>query len=90
MKKKGQTGHSGGPKAVYDFEDPHVARSFLAPAASDLWAWLPWELAVDTLWSAGPRGAAARLELGAGALTPRDTTKGGWRMQPTGEFSNVH
>lgn len=48
-----------GPKAVYDFEDPHVARSFLAPAASDLWAWLPWELAVDTLWSAGPRGAVS-------------------------------
>lgn len=49
-----------GPKAVYDFEDPHVARSFLTPAAaSALWAWLPWELAVDTLWSAGPRGAVS-------------------------------
>ena len=52
----------GGPKVVYDFEDPHVARSFLAPEkASELWAWLPLELAVDTLWSAGPRGG---LQLG--------------------------
>jgi len=50
-----------GSRAVYDYEDPDVARRFLVPQMQghDLWSWLPMELAIETLWSAGACGAVA-------------------------------
>ena len=66
----------GSRRAVYDYEDPDVAKRFLMPSmqglegfiealkalkGQELWSLLPPELAIETLWSAGLQGAVAAM-----------------------------